>query len=71
MWAELETPCTPQHKVYQYCAVIHFSRMEMSVSSEGPRMLGVVAHRGRSEECEVPILDETAGQQKVRESKWA
>lgn len=69
MRTKLETPCTPQHEVYQYCAVVHLSRVKMSVSSEGPWMFRVVAHRRRCKECEVPILDEAAGQNKTRASK--
>ena len=65
MWTELETPGTPQHEVYQYCAVVQFSRVEMSVSSESPWMFRVIAHRRRSEEGEVPILDEAAGQKNI------
>ena len=30
----------------------------MSMPSEAPWMVRIVAHRGRSEKCEVPILDE-------------
>ena len=58
MRTQFETPCTPQHKIYQYCTVIHLSRVEMSMSSEAPWMIRIVAHRGRSEKCKVPILDE-------------
>ena len=61
MRTKLEAPCTSQHEVYQYCAVIHFSGVKMCVSSKGPWMVRIVAHRGRSEEREVPILDEAAG----------
>lgn len=71
MRTKLKTPCTPQHEVYQYRAVIHLSRVKMSVSSETPWMVRVVAHRGRSEECEIPILDEAASQTKTRVTLWA
>ena len=66
MRTKLETPCTPQHEVYQYCTVIKLARVEMSVSSKAPWMVRVIAHRGRSEECEVPILDNKAGQNESR-----
>ena len=61
MRTKLETPCTPQHEVYQYCTVIHLSRVKMSVSSEGPWMVRVITHGVRSEEREVPVLYEPAG----------
>ena len=66
MRTKFETPCTPQHEVYYYCTVIYLARVEMSVSSKAPWMVRVIAHRGRSEEGEVPILDEEAGQTKTR-----
>ena len=63
---KFEAPCAPQHEIYQYCGVIHLSRVKMGMSSEGPWMFRAVAYRGRSEECEVPVLDEAAGQNNLR-----
>ena len=68
MRTKFEAPCTPQHEVYQYCPIIYLSRVKMSVSSERPWMLRVVADRGLREECKVPVLDKAAGQNKTRAS---
>lgn len=56
MRRKLETPSTPQHKVYAYHDIVYLVQVEITVTAQSPWMFRIVALACARKESQVPIL---------------